>query len=78
MVEVGRVRDVLETPLHPYTLALISSVPQPDPDKKIASEDQVKGEVPSAVKVPTGCRFHLRCPYAEEICVTTEPETPGS
>jgi oligopeptide/dipeptide ABC transporter ATP-binding protein len=74
IVEVGRVRDVLETPLHPYTLALISSVPQPDPDKKLASEDQVKGEVPSAIKVPSGCRFHLRCPYAEEICKTTEPE----
>jgi peptide/nickel transport system ATP-binding protein len=73
IVEVGKVRDVLETPMHPYTLALISSVPQPDPDKKIASEDQVKGEVPSAVRVPSGCRFHPRCPYAEEICRTTEP-----
>jgi peptide/nickel transport system ATP-binding protein len=74
IVEIGRVRDVLETPLHPYTLALISSVPQPDPDRRIASEDQVKGEVPSAVKVPSGCRFHPRCPYAEEVCKTTEPE----
>ena len=73
IVEIGKVRDVLESPLHPYTLALISSVPQPDPDKKIASEDQVKGEVPSAVRVPSGCRFHPRCPYAEEICKTTEP-----
>jgi len=74
IVEIGRVRDVLEGPLHPYTLALISSVPQPDPDKKLASEDQVKGEVPSAVRVPSGCRFHPRCPYAEDICKTTEPE----
>jgi oligopeptide/dipeptide ABC transporter ATP-binding protein len=74
IVEIGRVRDVLETPLHPYTLALISSVPQPDPDKKIASEEQMKGEVPSAVRIPSGCRFHPRCPYAEEICKTTEPE----
>ena len=74
IVEIGKVRDLIEKPLHPYTLALISSVPQPDPDKKIASEDQVKGEVPSAVPVPTGCRFHPRCPYAEEICKTTEPE----
>ncbi|HYB03906.1 MAG TPA: ABC transporter ATP-binding protein [Nitrososphaerales archaeon] len=74
IVEVGKVRDVLESPLHPYTLALISSVPQPDPDKKIASEEQVKGEIPSAVRVPSGCRFHPRCPYAEEICKTTEPE----
>jgi len=74
IVEIGRVRDVLETPLHPYTLALISSVPVPDPDRKIASEGQVKGEVPSAVRIPSGCRFHPRCPYAEEICKTTEPE----
>jgi peptide/nickel transport system ATP-binding protein len=74
IVEIGRVRDVMENPLHPYSLALISSVPLPDPDKKIASEDQVKGEVPSAVRVPSGCRFHPRCPYAEEICKTTEPE----
>jgi len=74
IVEIGRVRDVLQKPLHPYTLALISSVPQPDPDRKIASEDQVKGEVPSAVRVPSGCRFHPRCPYAEEVCKTTEPE----
>lgn len=73
IVEVGRVREVLETPFHPYTLALISSVPVPDPDKKIASEDQVKGEVPSSVRVPTGCRFHPRCPYAEDVCRTTEP-----
>jgi peptide/nickel transport system ATP-binding protein len=74
IVEIGKVRDVLESPLHPYTLALISSVPQPDPDRKIASEEQVKGEIPSAVRVPSGCRFHPRCPYAEEICKTTEPE----
>jgi oligopeptide/dipeptide ABC transporter ATP-binding protein len=74
IVEVGRVRDVLESPLHPYTLALISSVPQPDPDRKIASEEQVKGEVPSAVRIPSGCRFHPRCPYAEDICKTAEPE----
>lgn len=73
IVEIGRVRDLVESPLHPYTLALISSVPQPDPDKKIASEDQVKGEVPSSVRVPVGCRFNLRCPYAEDICRTDEP-----
>lgn len=73
IVEIGRVRDVLEKPLHPYTLALISSVPQPDPDRKIASEDQVKGEVPSAVRVPGGCRFHPRCPYMQDVCRTKEP-----
>jgi peptide/nickel transport system ATP-binding protein len=74
IVEIGKVRDLIEKPLHPYTLALISSVPQPDPDKKISREDQVKGEIPSAVRIPSGCRFHPRCPYAEEICSTDEPD----
>jgi oligopeptide/dipeptide ABC transporter ATP-binding protein len=74
IVEIGKVRDVIETPLHPYTQALISSVPLPDPDKKISSENQIGGEVPSAVRVPSGCRFHPRCPYAEEVCESDQPE----
>ena len=77
IVEIGRVRDVLETPRHPYTLALISAVPSADPDKKIESEGPkslIVGEIPSAVRVPSGCRYHPRCPFAQEICKTTEPE----
>src|SRR5579872_4981422 len=72
IVEIGAVREVLEKPLHPYTLALISSVPQPDPNKKMTPADQVKGEIPSAVHVPSGCRFNPRCPYARDVCRTTE------
>jgi oligopeptide/dipeptide ABC transporter ATP-binding protein len=73
IVEVGRTREVLERPFHPYTLALISSVPEPDPEKKMAPR-RVVGEVQSAIHIPSGCRFHPRCPYAEEVCKKTEPE----
>jgi peptide/nickel transport system ATP-binding protein/oligopeptide transport system ATP-binding protein len=73
IIEIGRTRDVIEKPLHPYTIALISAVPQPDPEKNI-NEKPLKGEIPSPVNVPTGCRFHPRCPYAVEICKTTQPE----
>jgi len=73
IIETGRSRDIIEKPLHPYTMALISSVPQPDPEKNISVE-QLKGEVPSAVKVPSGCRFHPRCPFAQDICKQVQPE----
>jgi oligopeptide/dipeptide ABC transporter ATP-binding protein len=74
IVELGKSRDVLQRPLHPYTIALIASVPEPDPDKKRASAQTLQGEVPSAIHTPSGCRFHPRCPYAEQICRTQEPE----
>ena len=73
IIEIGKTRDIIEKPLHPYTIALISSVPQPDPEKNI-NEKPLKGEIPSPVNVPPGCRFHPRCPYAVEICKTTQPE----
>lgn len=73
IVEIGATRDVLEAPLHPYTIALISSIPEPDPEKKI-NPLGLAGEVQSAIHVPSGCRFHPRCPYAENLCQETEPE----
>lgn len=73
IAERGDSGDVIDKPFHPYTQALIAAIPVPDPDGR-----KVKvfagGEVPSAVNVPSGCRFHPRCPYAKEICGTTEPE----
>jgi len=73
IIEVGKTRDVVERPLHPYTIALISSVPLPDPEKTI-NEKPLQGEIPSPVNVPAGCRFHPRCPYAQDICKTKQPE----
>ena len=73
IVEVGMTREVLEKPLHPYTIALISSVPEPDPQKQTGSGRMI-GEVQSAIHVPPGCRFHPRCPYAETLCSNKEPE----
>jgi len=73
IVERGPTEDVILKPLHPYTEALISAVPVPDPTAK-RSDIVLKGEVPSAVNPPPGCRFHTRCPYAMKICREKEPE----
>jgi oligopeptide/dipeptide ABC transporter ATP-binding protein len=72
LVEIGETKEVLEHPMHPYTITLISSIPLPDPEEKLETKD-LTGEIPSSVNPPTGCRFHPRCPYAQEICKTTEP-----
>jgi oligopeptide/dipeptide ABC transporter ATP-binding protein len=73
LVEIGSTREVLEQPIHPYTVALISSVPDPDPETSLRYVP-LKGEVPSALNPPAGCRFHPRCEHAKEICRTTEPQ----
>jgi oligopeptide/dipeptide ABC transporter ATP-binding protein len=65
---------VVRKPIHPYTKALISNVPVPDPTIK-RDKIAVKGETPSALDMPKGCRFNPRCPYATEICKTKEPES---
>ncbi|MFJ5779375.1 ABC transporter ATP-binding protein [Streptomyces sp. NPDC093094] len=69
-------RDLLyKSPMHPYTKALMSAVPIPDPSRKNAKSDRIllKGDVPSPIAPPSGCRFHTRCWKATEICRTTEP-----
>ncbi len=73
IVEIGPAHGVAFTPLHPYTRALISAVPSGDPTVKKRVES-LKGEPPSPINVPPGCRFHPRCPYAQEICVREVPE----
>jgi oligopeptide/dipeptide ABC transporter ATP-binding protein len=73
IVELAKTRDLFEEPLHPYTQALISSIPVPDPKGKRAIEG-LKGEVPSPIYPPSGCRFNPRCRMAESICTQEEPE----
>ena len=73
IVEMGGSDEIWENPLHPYTEALLSSVPNPDPDTK--SESKIlSGEVPSPINPPSGCRFRTRCPYVMDICQREEPQ----
>jgi peptide/nickel transport system ATP-binding protein len=72
IVEIGATRDVYFTPRHPYTEALMSSVPEPDPNARIQPVP-LQGERPDPANPPTGCRFRTRCRYATELCATTPP-----
>lgn len=73
IMEMGTAEEIVFEPLHPYTKALISAVPVPDP-KSRRTKLAVKGEIPSPINPPSGCRFHTRCPIAEEVCRKEEPE----
>ena len=73
IVETGSKEDVFSRPLHPYTLALLSSIPVPDPKAKL-KRIIPKGEIPSPINPPKGCRFHPRCPYAQNVCSEREPQ----
>ena len=75
LVEVCENQRLYEQPLHPYTQALISAIPVPDPDKKgLVGQIKLKGEVPSPINTPPGCKFAGRCPYATERCRQAAPE----
>jgi len=74
LVEVGPADGVYSTPVHPYTRGLIDTVPVADPALERAKEHQgVRGELPSAVAPPSGCRFRTRCPRAQDLCAAEEP-----
>jgi oligopeptide transport system ATP-binding protein len=74
IVELAPAGELYENPVHPYTEALLSAVPVPDPDLSARREQIVlEGDVPSPVAPPSGCRFHPRCRYATEICRQQEP-----
>ncbi len=72
IVERGKTREIMETPLHPYTRALLASVPVPDP-RGHHEAVQLAGEMPSAITPPAGCHFHPRCPEAVAGCTLTYP-----
>ncbi len=72
MVEFGSKQDIFANPLHPYTKALFSAIPTPNPDIKM-NRIVLKGDIPSPANPPKGCRFHTRCPYAKEMCKHIPP-----
>lgn len=72
VVEEGPAKEVLRNPQHPYTRALLSVVPQPDPRDR-STPQTLTGETPNPIDIPTGCRFHPRCPMAQEQCRAIDP-----
>ena len=73
VMEFGTKEDIFRNPLHPYTKALFSAVPNPDPTAK-QKRIKLEGDIPSPANPPKGCRFHTRCPYAKEVCKHVVPE----
>ena len=72
MMEVAPTNEIFDKPMHPYTRALLSSIPMPDPARK-TEQILLEGDIPSPVNPPQGCRFHTRCPQAMAICSEQEP-----
>jgi peptide/nickel transport system ATP-binding protein len=73
IVELTTRDELYRNPMHPYTKALLSAIPMPDPRQK-RERTLLKGDIPSPLNPPKGCRFHTRCPVAMEICSQEEPE----
>ena len=74
IVELGRAVDVIENPQHPYTRALVSAIPLPNPDEERARQRiMLPGDPPSPINPPSGCTFHPRCTFAQERCITNMP-----
>jgi oligopeptide/dipeptide ABC transporter ATP-binding protein len=73
IVELADKKTLFDNPMHPYTKALLSAIPRTDPDRK---RDRIilEGDIPSASKPPSGCRFHTRCQYATDLCKEQDPE----
>jgi peptide/nickel transport system ATP-binding protein len=74
LCEVAPPDTLYRHPAHPYTAALLASIPEPDPSAAGSGTAALSGELPSPTDPPSGCRFRTRCPYAQDRCVTEEPE----
>jgi oligopeptide transport system ATP-binding protein len=72
IVELATSADLYHRPSHPYTRALLSAIPVPDPEAARAAEP-MQGEIPTAINIPSGCRFRTRCPLVTELCARVEP-----
>jgi len=73
VIEMGSKERLFLSPTHPYTQALLSAIPVPDPKRK-RKVVELTGEVPSPINIPSGCRFHPRCPYKKDVCTQEEPQ----
>ena len=73
IVESGKMMDLIQNPLHPYTQALLKAIPDPDPENRKKIRDVPPGEPPNLMDPPPGCRFHPRCPYAMDVCKKDPP-----
>lgn len=74
LCEIGDTETIYSKPLHPYTRFLLDAIPKADPHQRRKERLLLRGELPSPVNPPKGCRFHTRCPYATEKCRTVEPQ----
>lgn len=72
-VELAPTKELFYAPKHPYTAALMSAIPEVDPDQEMVPV-HLEGEIPSPVNPPSGCRFHTRCPYVQDLCKTEMPQ----
>jgi peptide/nickel transport system ATP-binding protein len=73
LCEVAPPDEVFSRPAHPYTAALLSSIPVPDPTSRVPDQPPLSGELPSPLAPPSGCRFRTRCPRAQDLCAQVEP-----
>jgi oligopeptide/dipeptide ABC transporter ATP-binding protein len=75
LVELGSGEDIYQRAAHPYTAGLIATIPVPEPAiARAAAREGIKGELPSPINPPSGCRFRTRCPFAQELCAEEEPQ----
>lgn len=77
IVEISETQELFDNPQHPYTRALLSAIPSMNFDEEKKERIILKGDVPSPIDPPTGCRFHTRCPYAMDRCAKEEPKLNG-